>query len=188
MSTVRERHWNKSTHHPHTHLLPSLCLSSIKTATFPTWNCYLSKQNFPNYLPTNLGVSYFRCCRHIYVGKANIFHSGMYQSWGKWSLWGWLIMVISTFASLYHLICLWSDNAEAYVNGIKYGYIDFCKVVHMLTLNSLTLVGCGFDFSCVLFRCVVVITLMSISSAFRWMVQDPTDDKWTLVQLMAWCC
>ena len=35
-----------------------------------------------------------------------------------------------------------------------------------------------------------MITFMSISStiAFRWMVQDPTDHRSRLVQVMAWCC
>ena len=41
----------------------------------------------------------------------------------------------------------------------------------------------------IIFKCVVMITCMSISSviASRWMAQDPTDDKSTLVQVMA-CC
>ena len=40
------------------------------------------------------------------------------------------------------------------------------------------------------FKCRVMITLMSIScvTAFMWMVQNPTDDKSTLVQEMACCC
>ena len=43
---------------------------------------------------------------------------------------------------------------------------------------------------CVIFKWVVVINSMSISNAivFRWMVNDPTDDKSTLLQVMAWCC
>ena len=45
------------------------------------------------------------------------------------------------------------------------------------------------DFKCVIFKSIVVIILKSISSvtAFKWMVQDPTDDKSILVQVKAWC-
>ena len=47
--------------------------------------------------------------------------------------------------------------------------------------------ACGFDFKCVIFKCDVVITFMTISRAimFRLMAQDLTDDK-SLVQLLAW--
>ena len=56
-------------------------------------------------------------------------------------------------------------------------------------INSLFPERCGFHYQCVIFKCVVVITFMSISSAFafRWMTQGPADDKSTLVQVMAWC-
>ena len=45
------------------------------------------------------------------------------------------------------------------------------------------------DFKCAIFECVLRITPISISSAnpLRWMTQGPTDDKSTLVQVMAWC-
>ena len=51
------------------------------------------------------------------------------------------------------------------------------------------LVDCDFDFKLVIFKCIVVIISISISSTtdFRWMVQDSADDKSTLVQVMAWC-
>ena len=47
-----------------------------------------------------------------------------------------------------------------------------------------------FSFEYAMFKCVGVITLMSISSAivFRWISQNPTDGKSTLVQVMASCC
>ena len=55
--------------------------------------------------------------------------------------------------------------------------------------NSLSPGDCDFDFKEVIFKCIVVITFISISIAtdFGWMVQDSPDDKSTLVQVMAWC-
>ena len=45
--------------------------------------------------------------------------------------------------------------------------------------NSLAPRDCDFDFKELIFKCIVVITFISISSAtdFGWMVQDSTDDK-----------
>ena len=56
-------------------------------------------------------------------------------------------------------------------------------------INSLSPGGYDFDFKCVLIKCVVVITVMSNSTvnAFDWMAQYSTDNKSTLVQVMAWC-
>ena len=55
--------------------------------------------------------------------------------------------------------------------------------------NSLFPGGCGFDFKGIIFKCIAVIIFMSISNdvPFMSMVQAPTDDKSTLVQIMSWC-
>ena len=55
--------------------------------------------------------------------------------------------------------------------------------------NSLSPGQRGFDFKYVISKCVAVITVMSVADAivFKWMAQNPTDDKSTLVQVMAWC-
>ena len=60
-----------------------------------------------------------------------------------------------------------------------------CLIRHWCyQINSLSPVGCGFDF-----KCVIVITFMNISSAiaFRWTAQDPAYDKSTFVQVKAYC-
>ena len=44
--------------------------------------------------------------------------------------------------------------------------------------------GYGFDGN---LQMQVVMINISIAIAFRWMVQDATDDKSTLAQVMAWC-
>ena len=58
-----------------------------------------------------------------------------------------------------------------------------------MNVNSLSPGGYRFDFICVIFKGIVVIPFLSIQIiiAFMWMVQNPTDDKSTLVQKMA-CC
>ena len=64
--------------------------------------------------------------------------------------------------------------------------------MYLLTFNifnSLSPEECGFDLNCVILKCLVVITFISISSAiaFGWMAEDPTDGKSTMVHVMAWC-
>ena len=56
-------------------------------------------------------------------------------------------------------------------------------------VNSLSIGRCVFGLKCLRFRGIVVITFMSISSAtvFKWMAQDPTDEKSTMDQVMAQC-
>ena len=56
-------------------------------------------------------------------------------------------------------------------------------------LNSLSPGWCNFYFECVNFKCIAVITFISIYRviAIRWMVQDPIDDNLILLQVLAWC-
>ena len=61
------------------------------------------------------------------------------------------------------------------------------QIITHCQINSMSPGVCGFDFKCVIFKYIVVITFKRISSAFWWMAQDPTDDKSTLVQVMP-CC
>ena len=54
--------------------------------------------------------------------------------------------------------------------------------------NLLSAEICCLILECAISRCVLVITLMSIPNAvvFRWIALDPTYDKQSLVQVMAW--
>ena len=49
--------------------------------------------------------------------------------------------------------------------------------------------GCGSDFKCAIFKCVVMINFRGIFSVitWKWVAQDLTSDKSALVQVMAWC-
>ena len=46
------------------------------------------------------------------------------------------------------------------------------------------------DFLNLVFKLIVLIAIFrpSYESAFSWIPRDITDDKWTLGQVMAWCC
>ena len=57
------------------------------------------------------------------------------------------------------------------------------------TLNSLAPVRSEFDSKNVIFNLVLLIGIFRSyhDNALRWMSQDLTDDKSTLVQVMAWC-
>ena len=57
-------------------------------------------------------------------------------------------------------------------------------------INSLASGRCGCSFKCVIIKYIIsMIDILCISSEtdLRWMPQDHTDDKSTLVQVMAWC-
>ena len=64
--------------------------------------------------------------------------------------------------------------------------------IHKLTalpVNSLVPGRCGWNLNLVIFKLTSRVDTLSISGeiALRWMPQDFTDDKSTLVQVMAWC-
>ena len=46
---------------------------------------------------------------------------------------------------------------------------------------------CGCDFECLIFKYILVTDIISIGTVLRWMPQNNTDDKSTLVLVMAWC-
>ena len=89
-------------------------------------------------------------------------------------------------------IMAWHNQVTShYLNQCWLGYwhIYVSLSLNELILNLLDPGGCGFNLKCVMFKCIVVISFISISSAiaFRSMAQDPTDEKSKLVQVMAWC-
>ena len=78
-------------------------------------------------------------------------------------------------------------NADAiYISSIILAMVHY--QCWRIWINSLFPAGC--DFKCVISTRVVVILFMSIFSAIicSLMTQDPTGDKSTLIQGMAWCC
>ena len=64
-----------------------------------------------------------------------------------------------------------------------------CVSIEHWILTHWSLGDCNFNFRKVIFKLTVVNGGWGISSeiALRWMPQDPTDGKSTLVQVMAWC-
>ena len=55
-------------------------------------------------------------------------------------------------------------------------------------IESLALGRCGNNFECVISEHLIKFMRTSCDIALRWMTQqNPTDDKSTLVQVMAWC-
>ena len=69
-------------------------------------------------------------------------------------------------------------------------HLSIFKVLnYMFTWELLLTWGCGFDFKCMILKCIAVIIFRSILSAvaFMWMAQYPPSDKSTLVQVVAWC-
>ena len=60
---------------------------------------------------------------------------------------------------------------------------------HHVMLNSLVPGRCRCNLKLVIFKLTSRVAIFSISCeiALRWMPQDFTDDKSTLVQVMAWC-
>ena len=67
--------------------------------------------------------------------------------------------------------------------------IWFSQNIPFSPVNSLVPVRCRCNFKLVLFKFTSRIIILSISCeiALGWMPQDFTDDKSTLVQVMAWC-
>ena len=65
--------------------------------------------------------------------------------------------------------------------------IDF--VMNRCFINSLSTGRCGCYLKLVIFKPVWRMIILSISGeiVLKWMPQDLTDDKSTLVQVMAWC-
>ena len=94
-----------------------------------------------------------------------------------------------TYWNIFHTI--WPIVCSAWQSLIFVSHMKYCVIVgYVITkIDSLPPGGVWPHFECVILRCDAVITFMSISNsfAFRRMVQDPTDDKSTLVQVMAWC-
>ena len=64
--------------------------------------------------------------------------------------------------------------------GNKFKCILFC-------LDPFSL-GCGFNFKCVIFKCVILIIFLIIHNVinFRWMLQNIIVDQSKLVQVLAW--
>ena len=63
------------------------------------------------------------------------------------------------------------------------------SMLNMVTLNSLAPGKPGCLFKTAIFNLVLLIGIFTLSTnnALRWMAWDLTDDKSTLVQVMAWC-
>ena len=97
--------------------------------------------------------------------------------------------VLSEMCHVTRLLChviitnVWSPSCHQFdmlhhviaMTGKQFVFCQSCLHFN-LALNSLSPGGCGVDFKCVIFKCIIVINLISISSAFdfRWMVQDST--------------
>ena len=67
--------------------------------------------------------------------------------------------------------------------------IVWCPIPYILNHNSLAPGRCRCDLKLVIFKLIPRIHIWSIfcEIALRWMPQDLTSDKSTLVQVMAWC-
>ena len=64
-----------------------------------------------------------------------------------------------------------------------------CEYVSAVWVNSLDPGRCGYNVICVIFKHNLAMDILSISCeiAIRWMLQDLTEGRTSLVQFMAWC-
>ena len=69
---------------------------------------------------------------------------------------------------------------------LRLNVVTQCHCHFMLWLNSLAPWRSWCDFENVIFNLALLI-FKSYDNVLRWMPQDLTDDKSTLVQVMAWC-
>ena len=79
----------------------------------------------------------------------------------------------------------WSWSESSGCSQGKMGYWVLRK-----NISTPCVLGMWLWFKWVIFKCVLVVILMSMSNAiiaFMWMAQGPSYDKSTLVHVMAWC-
>ena len=91
-----------------------------------------------------------------------------------------LIMTLLPFMQIWHEVIIWQDRGG--------GKIVVCQCIEA-PINSLAPGKFKWNFRYVIFKWILVIDVWGISYeiALRWMPQDLTDHKSTLVQVMAWC-
>ena len=84
-----------------------------------------------------------------------------------------------------------SDSQLAYIEeqGFHTSCTWYTQGSHVLCINSLAPVRSYCDFENVIFNLALLIGIFKSSNdnVLRWMPQNLTDDKSTLVQVMAWC-
>ena len=90
---------------------------------------------------------------------------------------------VLTHGGLHNYGHLWADD------NFKYIYLNHDKILIRISFNSLAPGGFQFNFRKVISKLTLVNGGWGISNeiALRWMPLDLTDDKSTLVQVMAWC-
>ena len=93
------------------------------------------------------------------------------------------------FVNVKTVVSLW----EAYtMSSIKFhkALCSFMQILFGSIFNSLTPGRSECDSKNVIFNLILLIGIFRAShdNALWWMPQDLTDDKSTLVQVMAWCC
>ena len=101
--------------------------------------------------------------------------------WGGTKLWSSHgITVMNTWKLC---ITLWQDTVFLHDRHVE------IKIITELQINSLAPDKFEWNFRHLIFRIISVIDGWGISSelALRWMSLDLTEDKSTLVQVMAWC-
>ena len=78
-------------------------------------------------------------------------------------------------------------NAAVAAHFIQNDLINVFYRLHRL--NKLTNCARGFDFRCIIFKPLIMITSTSIFDAINlmWMAWCRTDDRSRMVQVMAWC-
>ena len=83
---------------------------------------------------------------------------------------------------LHQVSAITSMTHVAYMAGFK-------RSLPVLSINSLTPGGCSCHFENIIFELISWIDALSAASKIvvRWMTQNSTDGKSTLVQVMAWC-
>ena len=101
---------------------------------------------------------------------------------GKW-------LIPTNKIGIVYINCLYIINTVTYMWPIDRFIWFLLFVFHKLQINSLVPGGFRCDFKSSIFKLVLLIGTIraSLDKALRWMPWDFTDDKSTLVQVMAWC-
>ena len=126
-------------------------------------------------------------------GQTNIANIDSYQTKPKYDK-------AQIVCLLFWMWCAWLEFFTRDDSFYGAGYCEFhnIKIVIIPNLSALgmsvyifnlSLRGCGLDIECVIYKCLVVITSIHISSAitFKWTVQNLSRDKSALLLVMTWC-
>ena len=104
----------------------------------------------------------------------------------------WVPKLLFCVKSLKVIILKWLDNYHPDTNGLNISSGAACLKICLICgteFNSLAPGKVEWNFTYLILQIISVIDSWCISCelALRWMSLDLTDDKWTLVQVMAWC-